>query len=57
MKNLILNNQKRFDNLYSENKNVEMIKVFNNTYIVIFYNKLSLVSFSVTGWNLKALKS
>ena len=57
MKNLILNNQKRFDNLYSENKNVEMIKVFNNTYIVIFYNKLSLVSFSINGWNLKTLKS
>jgi hypothetical protein len=49
MENSILNNQKRFDNLYSDNENVNMIKPKKYHYEVIFYGKLAHVLFSSRG--------
>jgi hypothetical protein len=52
MENSILKNQKRFDNLYSSNKRVELIEAKKYHYEVLFFGKLCHILFSSKGWEI-----
>jgi hypothetical protein len=53
----ILNNVKRFDNLYSTNKNVKNVSYNHKTnkMTAIFYTKKVIINFTLKGWRVKNL--
>jgi hypothetical protein len=57
--NAIINNVKRFGNLYSENVNVSNVHFdyLTNTMILDFYNKPSLIVFTALGWSITTIKT
>jgi len=46
-------NKKRFNNLYSNNPNVEMLKDDGWCYLLKFYGRIELVIFSPKGWTFR----
>jgi len=57
--NAIINNVKRFDNLYSENVNISNVyfDYLTNTMTLDFYNKPSLVVFTASGWSITTIET